>query len=425
MNVQIRPSKPFGSIVIPPSKSIAHRAIICACLAEGVSVLNNIDTSEDMHATISAMECIGAKVTRDGKSLTIRGVNNQIKLIDKEINCIESGSTLRFLIPLLSLANEKVTFVGRNRLLHRPQSIYQKLYDERNIPFTHTAEKIEVEGALKSGLYELDGDVSSQFITGLLFTLPLLDGDSTIKIKAPFESKSYVDLTLQTLADFGVHLEFKDDLTLFIKGNQSYQAREYSVEGDFSQFAFFAALGAIKGEVECLGMRHDSLQGDKEIVDILMRMNANITEIENGYKISQSKLKATQIDLANCPDLGPILCVLSMYAQGQTHIINASRLRIKESDRIASMEEELAKFGVSIRSTENELFIEGGKDFMCTSDLSGHKDHRIAMSLSIASACNLSETMITGAECVNKSYPAFFEDCQKANISLIIKEENS
>lgn len=422
MRAIIQPSIPSGSLTIPPSKSIAHRAIICACLADGHSTVHNIDTSDDMHATISAMQSIGAKIVREGKTLQIDGVNNQIKLKDKEIDCIESGSTLRFLIPLFSLANEKVTFIGHNRLLYRPQSIYEKIFGERAIPFSHTTERIIVDGALTSGLYELDGDVSSQFITGLLFTLPLLDGDSIIKIKPPFESKSYVDLTLQTLADFGVELTFIDDLTLSIKGKQRYKAREYSVEGDFSQFAFFATLASIKGELDILGMRHDSLQGDKEILDILKRMGADITEIENGYHVKESSLKATEIDLSNCPDLGPILTVASSFAQGETHIYNAGRLRLKESDRITSMQVELSKFSIEIKDTDDELFITGSSDLVSKSEFSGHKDHRIAMALAVASACSTTSTIINGAECVNKSYPAFFEDCQKVGISLKLEE---
>ncbi len=424
MKAYIKPSLPQGTVTIPPSKSIAHRAIICACLADGHSTVHNIDTSDDMFATINAMESVGANILREGKTLHIDGVKNQIKMKTSEIDCIESGSTLRFLIPLFSLANEKVTFVGRNRLLHRPQNIYEKLFEERAIPFSHTTERITLDGALSAGEYVIDGDVSSQFITGLLFTLPLLNGDSTIKINPPFESKSYVDLTLQTLADFGVELNFVDDLTLSVKGNQSYKAREYTVEGDFSQFAFFATLASIKGELDILGMRHDSLQGDKEILDILKRMGSNIAEIENGYHVKASNLEATEIDLSNCPDLGPILTVVASYAEGETHIFNAGRLRLKESDRIISMQEELNKFGIEVKATEDELFIKGSKDLTCNSELLGHKDHRIAMALTVAGTCSNSSTIINGAECVNKSYPAFFEDCQKVNISLTIEEEN-
>lgn len=423
MRVTLNPSFAFGNVVIPPSKSIAHRAIICACLADGESVISNIDYSDDMYATISAMESVGAKITKHKDFLTIKGINNQIKLVEPIIDCIESGSTLRFLIPLFSLSNELTTFIGHNRLLYRPQTIYQKLFDERSLYFSHTTDRIEVNGAINAGEYQLDGDVSSQFITGLLFTLPLLKEDSIIKINPPFESKSYVDLTLQTLADFGVHLEFSDDLTLSIKGNQRFKACDYRVEGDFSQFAFFAALGAINGDIKCLGMRHDSLQGDKEILDILKRMGTKIEAIENGYHVQKSPLVSTQIDLSNCPDLGPILCVLASYASGETHIFNAGRLRLKESDRIASMEEELRKFSVQISSTEDELTIIGQNHLTCQSELFAHKDHRIAMSLSIASIGSKTSTILNGAESVNKSYPGFFSDCQKLNINLTIEKE--
>ncbi|MBS4976229.1 MAG: 3-phosphoshikimate 1-carboxyvinyltransferase [Eubacterium sp.] len=413
MKVTIATSLGKGHVHIPPSKSMAHRAIICASLAKGRSVISNVAYSKDIRATIEGMKQLGAHIEIAEDTVTIDGIANFQGLKDKEIFCNESGSTLRFFIPIFSLCEKPITFTGSGRLLQRPQKVYEDIFHEKGLAFQQDAHGIHIQEALPYGEYQIKGDVSSQFISGLLFTLPLLEKDSTIHILPPFESRSYVELTLQMLEHFGVHAYFKDEMTLAIPGGQTYQANNYEIEGDYSQLAFFAVYAAIHGKITVTGVSHASRQGDKAILEILKSFGARIEEVPHGYTFYKSELKGTSIDLANCPDLGPILCVLGMYSLGNTHIYNAGRLRIKESDRIAAMEEELRKFGVTITSTEDEIFIQGGQNYTCKQTLHGHNDHRIVMALSVATACSNSCTTIEDAQAITKSYPTFFDDFAK------------
>lgn len=410
MKVRIKPSSVSGVVKIPPSKSMSHRAIICAALAKGTSKISNIAYSEDVLTTIEGMKKLGADIVCHDNFVIINGVSDMSKITDTTINCNESGSTLRFFVPIFSLTGKKVKFLGKNRLLIRPQEIYREMFETRGLHFAQTTEELDIEGVLPAGKYQLSGDVSSQFISGLLFALPMLDGDSEIHITEPYESRSYVDLTLQMLEEFGVKISYSDPNTLVIKGNQKYTAKDHTVEGDFSQFGFYGALGAINGTIDCIGLRHDSLQGDKEMVEILKNAGVKIEEIENGYRIHKSDVKASKINLENCPDLGPILTVLCANADGESTIFNAARLRIKESDRILAMETELRKFGVEISSTNDTITIKGQSDFSSNSELSGHKDHRIVMALAVLSTISQNEQLINQAEFIKKSYPHFFED---------------
>lgn len=418
MKVKIYPSKVKGEVRIPPSKSMAHRAIIAACLAKGKSVIRNVAYSEDIKTTLEGMKCLGANIVMHEDSVEIEGIEDFNHLQTKEIFCCESGSTLRFFIPVFSLCDTSVRFTGRNRLLKRPQYIYEEIFKKQEISYVHNEDYIEIGGSLKAGKYELRGDISSQFISGLLFALPLLDKDSTIHIKEPFESRSYVNLTLEMLSYFGVDVTYTDANTLYIKGNQSYKAHDYTIEGDYSQLGFFAVLAAINNDLKCLGLRHDSNQGDKAILDILTEMNVDIEEIENGYLIKKSDICGCDINLEDCPDLGPILNVAAMYAKKKTRIYNAQRLRYKESDRIAAMEEELLKCGVQIHTTESEIFIEGKERYVTNEELCGHKDHRIVMSLCVAATVFEKPVIIEDAQAIDKSYPAFFEDLKKVNVKV-------
>ena len=414
MKVTCFPSLCDGQVVIPPSKSMAHRAIICASLAKGTSTLTNVSYSKDIIATIEAMKCMGATIMQQDDTLIITGTN-QFTSSKSEIFCNESGSTLRFLIPIFSLCNQELTFTGAGRLMERPQSIYQKLFQERNLKFIQSTDGITIDACLPYGEYTIKGNVSSQFISGLLFTLPLLKGDSILNILPPYESKSYVDLTLQMLHHYHVQVDQVDDFTYMIKGNQQYLASDYTIEGDFSQLAFFGVYAAINGSCHIRGVNPLSYQGDKQIIDILKKAGANVQETNDGYIITQNKLQGTTINLANCPDLGPILCVLGMYSEGTTIIENAARLRIKESDRIGAMEEELRKFGCDISSDENSITIHGKPNYLCVQSLDGHNDHRIVMALAVAIACSQGSANINGAQAISKSYPHFFEDYQKVN----------
>lgn len=410
MKVKVYPSKPHGTVKIPPSKSMAHRAIICASLANGVSRIDNIDYSVDIKTTIEGMRKLGAMIEEGKDYVVVQGIKNFNHLKDTLIDCNESGSTLRFFIPIFSLTDQKVRFVGKNRLLKRPQEVYQHLFAQQKIHYEQTTDSIEIEGKIKGGEITLRGDVSSQFISGLLFTLPFCENDSRIHILPPFESRSYVDLTIEMLNQFGIQVMFEDENTLFIPKNQTYKPHDEIVEGDYSQLGFFATLGTINASIDCVGLRHDSLQGDRQILDILKAMNTKVEDIEHGYRFHQGNGKGCVIDLNNCPDLGPILMVLASFADGPTHIINAARLRYKESDRIQAMEEELQRVGVAIHSTENEVFIEGNTPWKGNVQCSGHKDHRIVMSLTIGATMADHPIVIDEAESITKSYPGFFQD---------------
>ena len=411
MKVKVYPSVCTGEIQIPPSKSMAHRAIMCASLAKGKSVISNIAYSDDILATIAGMRALGASIMMEKDTVVIEGIQS-LPQKPLQVDCNESGSTLRFFVPLFTLSGQPITFLGRNRLLKRPQGVYQTMFEQQGHRFEQTEQQLIVQGALKAGSYEIDGSISSQFITGLLFALPLLEQDSIIHIKPPFESRSYIELTLQMLKTFGVTAEFQDNHTLYIPGNQSYQACDYAVEGDYSQMAFYAVLAAIQNDLYCKGVNSSSKQGDKAILSILEACNCKIEPKQEGYLVHKSELTATEIDLADCPDLGPVLNVLGMYAKGTTRIYHAARLRYKESDRIAAMEEELKKFHTDITTTEDEIFIKGKPTYCCEQELSGHTDHRIVMSMTVAALCSETPVVINGAECINKSYPNFFEDIQ-------------
>ncbi|WP_300450711.1 3-phosphoshikimate 1-carboxyvinyltransferase [Fusobacterium sp.] len=418
MKIKIYPSKCSGEIKIPSSKSMGHRAIICASLANGKSIISNLDYSDDILATIDGMKKLGANIQCEKDRLIIEGIENFDSLKDKIIDCNESGSTLRFFIPIFSLTGDKISFTGRNRLLKRPQKIYEEIFKEQNLYYFQDEDKIEIKGKLKAKEYFIDGNISSQFISGLLFTLPLLEENSIININPPFESASYIDLTMEVLKEFGITINKVTPLRFEIQGGQKYIAKDYKVEGDFSQLAFFAVLGALNNNLKCIGIKHDSKQGDKAIIDILKKSGVKIEEIEEGYLIHKGKIKGCEIDLGDCPDLGPILNVLAMYGEGEFKIFNAGRLRLKESDRISAMEEELKKLGVEIETTEDEIKILGKKNYLGNIEVFGHKDHRIVMSLAIAGTMLDKPIIIDGAEAVEKSYPKFFQDLESLNIKI-------
>lgn len=420
----IHPGKCSGEIKIPPSKSMAHRAIICAALASGVSHIGNIAYSEDIRATIGCMEKLGAEIKQNTDTLTITGVGSLAALRrnignSTVVDCNESGSTLRFLIPVFALADKHCIFTGKGRLMQRPQTVYEEIFAEQHKEFKVSADKIETFETLSAGIFEVRGNISSQFISGLLFTLPLLSEDSIIKIIPPFESRSYVNLTLEILQRFGIKTVWLNDNALMIKGKQTYSACDYTVEGDYSQLAFWGVLAAVNNDLKITGVDTDSKQGDSIIIEILQRFGAEVKTLPDGYQISRRKLKGCEIDLENCPDLGPVLTVLAAMADGTTIIKNAGRLRIKESDRILAMETELRKAGVDISSTRDEITIKGGVEKAANGcAFFGHNDHRIVMSLAVLSTLLDKPSTIENADAINKSYPNFFEDLQKAGIKV-------
>lgn len=418
MRARITPAKiDSGNITIPPSKSLAHRAIICACLAPGRSVISNIDYSVDIRATIEGMRHLGASIKEDKDTLFIDGIET-FQYDGDVVNCHESGSTLRFFLPLFSLTGKRATFSGSKRLIERPQNVYEMLFQEHGIDFVRTYPNIIIDGRLKPGELTLKGNVSSQFITGLLFALPLLEADSKIHIEPPFESRSYVDLTIQMLKRFQIIVEYEDAYTLAIKGNQQYQPTDVLVEGDYSQLVFWASLGVLNHSVETHGLDLHSLQGDKKTIDIFQSMNAGIKVLDDGYQFCPGTLNGTVIDLNDCPDLGPMLFALATQANGKTTFQNAGRLRIKESDRIEAMETELKKLGCSISSTFGTVTITGPVKLQGNVTLHGHNDHRIVMALSILATIADEPITIDDAQAISKSYPGFFKDLASCGIFI-------
>lgn len=418
MKAKIYPAQiKSGNILIPPSKSLAHRAIICACLARGKSIISNIDYSVDIRATIEGMRHLGADIQENGNTLFIDGTHT-FQYDNNVVDCHESGSTLRFFLPLFSLTGKKATFSGSKRLIERPQNVYEMLFQEQGIDFVRSYPNITIDGRLKPGELTLKGNVSSQFITGLLFALPLLEADSKIHIEPPFESRSYVDLTIQMLKRFQIIVEYEDAYTLAIKGNQQYQPTNVLVEGDYSQLVFWASLGVLNHSVETHGLDLHSLQGDKKTIDIFQSMNAGIKILDDGYQFCPGTLNGTVIDLNDCPDLGPMLFALATQANGKTTFQNAGRLRIKESDRIEAMETELKKLGCSISSTFDTVTITGPVKLQGNVTLHGHNDHRIVMALSILATIADEPITIDDAQAISKSYPGFFKDLASCGIFI-------
>ena len=398
-----------GRIAAPPSKSMAHRAVLCAALAKGTSHLHHLAFSKDISATLGAAARLCARVTTGENDAVVEGLGRFLP-VDAPVDCCESGSTLRFLIPLASLTGQEVTFTGRGRLMERPQSVYKTLYQQQGLRFEQGADRLTVEGALTSGEYELAGNVSSQFISGLLFALPLLDGDSTLHLIPPVESRSYIDMTRAVQAAFGVTSRWLDETTLALPGRQHYRPRDYDVEGDYSQAAFPAVLGAVCGGVTVTGLSPDTLQGDAVILDILHRCGAQFTREGDTVTFAKAPLHGVDIDLADCPDLGPVLMVLGLLCEGTTVIRNAERLRLKESDRIAAMEAELRACGGVLESEGGTITVHGCAEHLHAPEgiLHGHNDHRVVMSLAVLSAAAGLPLTVDDAEAIQKSWPNFF-----------------
>lgn len=410
---------------------MAHRAVICAALGDGVSKVTNIDYSDDIIATIEAMSSLGAKITKKEDYLEVYGINspenikaNSVKE-QRTIDCNESGSTLRFLVPIASLFDGVNRFVGRGNLGKRPLDTYYKIFDKQGIKYSYKDGILDLttEGKLKAGEFKMEGNISSQFITGLLFTLPLLDGDSKIVITTEMESKGYIDLTLRAIKDFGVEIINNNYEEFIIKGNQIYNSIDYRVEGDYSQAAFFFCADALSSNIVLNDLKLDSLQGDKEVIDILQRMGLKLNNKDNGLIGSASLgLKSTIIDGSQCPDIIPVVSLVAALSEGTTEIINAGRLRIKECDRLAAVTSELNKLGAKIIEKEEGLIIEGVKELKGNVEVWSHKDHRIAMTMAIASTMCKEPIILKDYECVSKSYPQFWDDFK--NLGGVFDEWN-
>ncbi len=400
MNAIITPSTAFGTVVAPPSKSVSHRALICGALS-GKSEIKGLAYSKDIEATLNCLKALGANAVGGENTLEIGGLNPE-NASECELFCNESGSTLRFLIPLCLLCNRKITLKGSHRLFERPLGIYKDICESQNILFQQNEFALTLCGRLKSGSFNIPGDISSQFITGLLFALPLLEGESEINIIGAFESASYVDITLDVLSRFGIKV-FRRGFTFIIPGNQSYQNADMHVEGDCSNAAFLEALNFIGGNATIENIPENTLQGDIVYRDIFKALNRGEREF----------------DLSNCPDLAPILFSVAAF-KGYGVFNGTRRLKIKESDRALVMAQELSKLGAELVIEENRVTVNcnGLKTPKIT--LCGHNDHRVVMSLAVL--CTLVGGEIEGAQAVSKSYPDFFETLKKLNIGVTLYE---
>ncbi len=404
MKVTIKKSIANGSVNAQPSKSYAHRLLIASSLSNEECVIENIVLSNDILATINCLETLGKVITIKGdnvKTLIVKNkenynINDQEELI---FNCLESGSTLRFFIPIALLYNKKSVFKGTEKLISRGISIYEEICEKQKIDVIKTKDSITFIGKLQADNFEIEGNISSQFITGLLFALPLLDEDSCINIITELESKNYIDITIDVLKQAGIIIEAKDEKSYYIVGNQKYQSLNCIVEGDYSNSAFIDAFNYLNGNVMINGLNKESYQGDKKYLELFDKLS-------KGYY---------ECNIKNCIDLGPILFAFASLKHGGC-FNGVNRLRIKESDRIKDIKEELEKFNIEVIEEENKVIINNKNINKPKDILYGKNDHRIVMALSVM--LSVYGGVIDGVEAVNKSYPNFFEDLKSLGIEV-------
>lgn len=409
MRSTLKGSKLCGTVTAPPSKSAGHRSIICAALSDSPVTVLNCGESDDMTATIGCIKALGSTVERDGTTLFITPAKRNTESVILE--CNESGSTARFMLPVAAaLGVKNVTLVGKGRLPQRPFDILANVLRQNGVQCSSDTLPITVSGQLKSGIFEIPGNISSQYISGLLLALSIVEGQSEIILTTPLESAPYVDITIKELKAFGADIERTEE-GFVINGKTHLHGKTRTIEGDWSQAAFFLAAGAVSGTVTVNGINKNSLQGDKEIVDLLRRFGAKVTETDDSVTVSPAPLYGITIDAGHIPDLVPILSVIASKAYGTTVIKNAARLRIKESDRLKETVLRLKTFGIDTAETDDGMIIKGGS--AKAASITSANDHRIVMAFSILSSTVNGTSFIDGAEAINKSYPLFFEDFKK------------
>jgi len=403
MTVRIKPGVAQGRIKAPPSKSMAHRYLICGALSGG-SVISGVDFSKDIEATIGCLKALGAKTEIDGDTVKIGGIDFKADISEKILFCNESGSTLRFMIPICLLFDKEITLTGSERLFKRSLEVYEQMCKAQGLYFSQNGNSVTVKGKLSSGKYSVRGDISSQFISGLMFALSQLEGDSEINIVGKIESGSYLGLTIKALADFGVRISRLDEHTIFIKGNQSCKKRELSVEGDYSNAAFFEALNLLGGNIVIKGLDPDTAQGDRVYSEIFSLISKG----------------TPTVDISDCPDLGPVLMAVAAAKNGAV-FTGTRRLKIKESDRGEAMRLELSKMGVEVNVKEDEIVVLKGELSPPTEAIFSHNDHRIVMSMAVL--LTLTGGEILNAQAVSKSFPDFFEKLQQLGIEVEYLDE--
>ncbi|MBQ1339773.1 MAG: 3-phosphoshikimate 1-carboxyvinyltransferase [Ruminococcus sp.] len=402
MDIRITPSLLKGAVSIPASKSCAHRVIISAALAGGKSVITGVTMSNDIDATMNAMSALGASFSVHGDTITVEGI--EVPTTKAVIECNESGSTLRFVMPIAAALGTDSEFNGRGRLPQRPIDIYKRELGKNGVKFITAEMPYRLRGKLTGGRYEIEGNVSSQFVTGLLFALPLIEEDSEIVLTSHLESAPYVDITIDILSRFGIVIE-RTENGFFIKGGQQYRAHNEKIEGDYSQAAFFCVANALGSDIELGNLIPESVQGDKRIFDIVSEA------CDNG------RISCFKADCSDIPDLVPILSVFGAFGNGESVIFNAERLRIKESDRLVTTAAMLNELGGDVTVTDDGLIIRPTGN-MHGGVVDGAGDHRIVMAAAIAATRTSGEVTIKGAEAAEKSYPDFFKDYSKLGGSI-------
>ncbi|MCI5750944.1 MAG: 3-phosphoshikimate 1-carboxyvinyltransferase [Oscillospiraceae bacterium] len=412
MNAKIIPTRLQGIVNAPSSKSLSHRYLIAAALSDGVSVIRNVTDSKDISATVDAMTALGAEISKNGSELTVKGIFScESRPVSADIDCCESGSTLRFIIPIAAALGTASTFRGRGKLPERPITPYVREFAGKDVTFDYNnTMPFSVSGRLSGGEYNLEGDISSQFITGLLFALPLCEEDSIIRLTSPLQSAPYVNMTIDVLQHFGIEireLSLGDHPAFLIKGNQKYIASDAVVEGDYSQAAFYYVANAMGSVITVNNLNEDSIQGDKEIMNIIRSCGMAMNPFT--------------VDVGDIPDLVPILTVLGSFTNGVSRIVNAARLRIKESDRLTAIADALNNIGGQVEAGEDSLTIYPIKHFT-GGTVDACNDHRIVMAAAIAATRSLNPVTIIGCEAVNKSYPSFFDDFRSLGGEVIFSE---
>ena len=413
-----------GNVVIPASKSIIHRAIIAGALSKKEVIINNAYISNDILATLNAISSLGARYELIGNDLHIYGFKSFHLDKDVVIDAKESGSTLRFIIPLCTLFDKKVIFKGEESLFVRPLDVYERIFKDNNATFNKNKDYLEIDGTLSNFRNVIDGSISSQFISGLLFMAPLLKNDTILKIKN-LQSIPYVRLTIKVLELSGIKLKYNQKLSnITIYGNQEYNLENITSFGDYSQAANFFVLRAMTGyDIHIIGLKEDSIQGDKEIIDIVRnyeyyeRHHSILQKKGQNFHLSLRRIdKLPVIDISQTPDLGPILMVLLTKTGG--YLKNFRRLIYKESNRVLSMTEELRKFGVVVKEMGKYLYIPKYNGDTLQGSIDSHNDHRVLMAMVMMGLAYNQEMVIENADAVNKSYPSFFDDLGKLGVKL-------
>lgn len=425
MEIMLTPSVLEGRLNIPSSKSVGHRLLICAALAMGESQIYGLTMSKDINATMVALRKFGASfeetVDLEGRhywkviGITVRSGNHGVEKDVQTIECGESGSTLRFLIPIGMAIFETLCFNGEGRLIERPIDEYFPILVASGIQMDYSGKlPLHLKGRLMSGRYELSGAVSSQYTTGMILAAPLLVGDTEIQIIGEMESKAYIDLTIESLRLFGIEVERRAYDAFKIRGEQQFKPQQVVVEGDYSQAAFWIVAGLIGAKgIAISGLNLDSVQGDRRIIELVRAMGGILEWEKDVLRVHPSQTKGIEIDAAQCPDLIPVLCVLAALSEGETNVVNGKRLRFKESDRITATVTELKKLGATIEETAEGITIKGVDRFTGGCAIDGWNDHRIVMSMAIASTRCIEPIVIEGYRAIEKSYPTFFEDFER------------